>query len=123
MTDIKSNSKTQASLIDVQNIWKDLSDKVSNTPNDLILHSQRTLFCVDNELPEQACAALQDLFVTLKGSGKDLRFRLFNLISPIIDSNDRAYFQQCLANSQNHQPDNPQFEGSVLTDLSKMVNV
>ncbi len=101
-------------------IWEQLSSSISDTPHDLILHTQRILFAVDNELPEQACTALQDLSAVLQSNGRDLRLRMFNLISPLIDETERNYFQASFVNDdQPQQATSRQYDGLVIKDEAK----
>jgi len=46
--------------------FRQLTLQISGTPNDLMLHTQRILLCIDNNLPEYLSGSLQDLFLTLK---------------------------------------------------------
>lgn len=99
-------------------IWRQLTLGIYQSPNNLKLHTQRILFCLDNGLDkglsEYASGALHDLFVTLNDKGIELRHRMFNLASPIMSFVDRAYFQVWLSENTDKNLACYQFSGSVL---------
>ena len=93
--------------------FKQLSLDVSKHPENLKRHAQRVLFCADNSLSEQLCASLQDLFIVLQQNGKDLRLQLVNLVSPILEQQDRQFFQQWLSEGTDKNLECKHFAGSV----------
>lgn len=95
-------------------MWRQLTLSVYHSPNNLKLHTQRILFSLDSNLTEYVSGALHDLFIALNDKGKDLRLRMFNLASPMMSLNDRAYFQQWLSDNTDKDLDCYQFSGSVL---------
>jgi hypothetical protein len=104
-----SNNKS----IKAMPVWRDLSAQIIQSPEELKVHVQRILFCLDNDLSDYSAGALQDLFLVLQEKGIDLRSRMFNLSSPILDYTERTYFQECLKDS-NGLLSNDGYEGSVL---------
>jgi len=99
-------------------IWRQLTLSIYQSPSNLKLHTQRILYCLDNDLhkglSEYASGALYDLFVTLNEKGSELRHRMFNLASPIMSFADRAYFQVWLSENTDKNLACYQFSGSVL---------
>lgn len=114
-TQIDNNSTPQ----DTDLIWRKLTLSVNHSADDLKLHIQRILFCLDNNLSDFSAGALQDLFIALQENGRDLRLRMFNLISPLLDYSERRYFQQSLEASLDNNEGLQVFEcyqGSVLAE-------
>jgi len=104
-------------------IFRQLTLQVSGTPNDLMLHTQRILLCIDNNLPEYLSGSVQDLFLTLKDTGYDLRLKMFNLISPHIEFNERSYLQKWLADGSDKNLECEQFKGSVFRSCHCKANM
>ena len=98
---------------DILAVFKKLSVDVSENPANLKRHTQRVLFCADNSLGELACASLQDLFIVLQENGRDLRLQLVNLVSPLIEQDDRHFFQQWLSDESDRNLKCRNFAGSV----------
>ena len=107
------NVTTQAKK-DIRVIWRQLTLGVHSSPDNLRLHTQRILFCLDNHLSEHISGALHDLFVVLKEKGVDLRQRMFNLASPVMSFADRAYFKVWLSENSDKSLACYQFSGSVI---------
>ncbi len=95
-------------------IWRQLTLGVYSSSDNLKSHTQRILFCLDNDLSEYISGALHDLFVTLGDKGNALRQRMFNLASPVMSFTDRAYFKVWLIESSDESLACYQFSGSVL---------
>lgn len=115
---LKSNRTASSIASDIQKIFKKLSLEVSQNPNNLKLHTQRVLFCAENNLSELASASLQDLFLVLQEKGRDLRVQLVNLASPIIEQEDRLFFQQWLSDDSDENLECRRFAGSVFFSTS-----
>ncbi len=97
-------------------VWRKLTLSVNHSSQDLKLLTQRILFCLDNNLSEFSAGALQDLFLVLKDNGADLRLRMLKLINPLLNYNERKYFQQQIAAERDSSlsQDCQYFSGSVL---------
>lgn len=94
-------------------LWRQLTLIISHSPNNLKLHTQRIMRCLDNSLSEYVSGALYDLFVVLGNKGNGLRLRMFNLASPVMSIDDRAYFQQWLSENTDKNLQCYSFKGSV----------
>ncbi len=98
-------------------IWRQLTLGIYQSPSNLKLHTQRILFCLDNDLDkglsEYISGALYDLFITLNDKGSELRHRMFHLASPVMSFVDRAYFQVWLSENTDKNLACYQFSGSV----------
>ncbi len=112
------NQQTENSTQNSDVVWRKLALSINHSPQNLKLLTQRILFCLDNNLSEFAAGALQDLFIVLQNKGADLRLRMLNLISPLLDYSERKYFQQKLvvesAESSPLLQECQHFMGSVL---------
>ncbi|MEE9444673.1 MAG: hypothetical protein V3V19_03305 [Cocleimonas sp.] len=113
-----THTDNNTEIQDADLIWRKLTLSVNHSADDLKLHTQRILFCLDNNLSDFSAGALQDLFITLQDKGKGLRLRMFNLISPLLDYSERRYFQQSMEGIESND-DLPIFQcyrGSVLAE-------
>jgi hypothetical protein len=54
------------------------------------------MLALDIHLQPYLSGALQDFFITLKNTGRPLKEKMFNLVSPLLDISNRAYFRQWL---------------------------
>jgi len=113
------NQQTENSIQNSDVVWRKLTLSINHSPQDLKLLTQRILFCLDNNLSEFSAGALQDLFIVLQNKGADLRLRMLNLISPLLDYSERKYFQQTLVvesgeSSSSLSQECQHFMGSVL---------
>lgn len=103
-------------------LWRQLNLRLHNKPADLKLHTQRILFCVENEFPEFASAALHDMYIALQESGWKLRLRMFNLVSPIMEYTDRLYFQKWLAENTDVNLKCRKLSGSIFVSKNCLKN-
>jgi len=111
--EININQKDSPKGEDPKVVFKQLSLQIEESPNDLKRHVQRILFCIDSNLTELISGALYDLFVVLDGKGMDLCIRMFGIVSPILDFNNRAYFHQWLSEGTDKNLDCHHFEGAL----------
>ncbi len=96
-------------------IWRSLTLRISQQPQNIKLHTQRLLFALENGLADYASGALQDLFICLKQKGMPLRQRLFSLLSPVMMQSERAYFQRWLADNTDRNLPCYRYPGSVFS--------
>lgn len=103
--------KTDPALLDS---WRRLNLSVKGQPNQFQQHSQRILFALQHKLHQFLPGALQDLFIALGKNGRPLRQRMYSLVVPLIDHNDREYFHEWLAHDTDSTLSCHRFPGSVL---------
>ncbi len=96
-------------------IWRSLTLRISQQPENIKLHTQRLLFALENGLADYVSGALQDLFICLKQKGLPLRQRLFSLLSPVMVQSERAYFQRWLADNTDRNLPCYRYPGSVFS--------
>jgi len=94
--------------------WRRLNLIVKGQPNQFQQHSQRILFALQHNLHHFLPGALQDLFIALGKHGRPLRERMYSLVVPLIDHNDREYFHEWLAHNDDATLECHRFPGSVL---------
>lgn len=94
--------------------WRRLNLSIKGQPVQFQQHSQRILFALENNLQQFLAGALQDLFVALGKNGRALRERMYSLVVPLIDHNDREYFHEWLAQDSDATLECQRFLGSVL---------
>jgi len=96
-------------------IWRSLTLRISQQPENIKLHTQRLLFALENGLADYVSGALQDLFICLKQKGLPLRQRMFSLLSPVMVQSERAYFQRWLADDSDRNLPCYRYPGSVFS--------
>ncbi|MGB1310169.1 MAG: hypothetical protein ACPG47_03115 [Leucothrix sp.] len=94
--------------------WRRLNLSIKGQPNQFQQHSQRILFALQNNLHQFLPGALQDLFIATGHHGRQLRERMYSLVVPLIDHNDREYFHEWLAHNTDATLEGYRFPGSVL---------
>lgn len=94
--------------------WRRLNLSIKGQPNQFQEHSQRILFALEHNLHQFLPGALQDLFIVLGKNGRPLRERMYSLVVPLIDHNDREYFHEWLAHDSDATLACYRFPGSVL---------
>jgi len=94
--------------------WRRLNLSIKGQPKQFQQHSQRILFALQHKLHQFLPGALQDLFIALGKNGRPLRERMYSLVVPLIDHNDREYFHEWLAHDTDSTLDCHRFPGSVL---------
>ena len=120
MTNSRTNLTTRATTSvpndsALMDSWRRLNLIIKGQPNQFQQHSQRILFAIQNDLHQFLPGALQDLFIALGANGRALRERMYSLVVPLIDHNDREYFHEWLAHDGDTTLECHRFLGSVLT--------
>jgi hypothetical protein len=114
-SDALSNNAVNSALLDS---WRRSNLIIKGQPNQFQQHTQRILFAIQNNLHQFLPGALQDLFIALGKHGRPLRERMFSLVIPLIDHNDREYFHEWLAHDSDSTLECYRFPGSVLISQS-----
>lgn len=78
--------------IDPEAAWHFYSHAVQRNPKDLKSHTRRIFFAMQHNNSEFLSGALNDLFITLKGAGKQLRIRLLKASAPYLDKKEIVRF-------------------------------
>ena len=120
VTTSRTNTNATASPSHMENpalldSWRRLNLSVKGQPNQFQRHTQRILFALEHKLYQFLPGALQDLFIALGENGRPLRERMYSLVVPLIDHNDREYFHEWLAHNNDSTLECHRFSGSVLT--------
>jgi hypothetical protein len=120
VTNSRTNPSSQDSAINADDSalfdsWRRLNLIVKGQPNQVQQHTQRILFAIQNNLHQFLPGALQDLFIALGTNGRPLRERMYSLVVPLIDHNDREYFHEWLAHNSDSTLECYRFLGSVLS--------
>lgn len=102
------------------NEWRRLNLNIKGQPDNYKQHSQRILFALQSGLNQYLPGALQDLFIALGDQGAPLRTRMYSLVLPLLDQNDREYFHEWLAHSSDKTLPCYRFPGSVLISTTCM---
>lgn len=106
----------------VLNEWHRLNLQTKGQPENYKQHSQRILFALHSGLSQYLPGTLQDLFIALGEQGAPLRNRMYSLVLPLLDQNDREYFHEWMAHDSDKTLPHYRFPGSVLTSTSAMDN-
>ena len=119
MTISRTNKRNKASSKHAEDpavldSWRRLNLSIKGQPNQFQQHSQRLLFALQYNLHQFLPGALQDLFIALGKKGRPLRERMYSLTVPLIDHNDREYFQEWMAHDSDSTLECHRFPGSVL---------
>ena len=127
MTNSRTNSSSDALLNNPENSalldsWRRSNLIIKGQPNQYQQHSQRILFAIQNKMHQFLPGALQDLFIALGKNGRPLRERMYSLVVPLIDHNDREYFHEWLAHDSDATLQAHRFPGSVLISNSSLPN-
>ena len=118
-SDALSNNAVNSALLDS---WRRLNLIIKGQPNQFQQHSQRILFAIQNDLHQFLPGALQDLFIALGKNGRSLRARMYGLVVPLIDHNDREYFHEWLAHDSDATLECHRFPGAVLRSTTCLPN-
>lgn len=114
-SDVLSNNADNSALLDS---WRRSNLMIKGQPSQFQQHTQRILFAIQNKLHQFLPGALQDLFIALGKNGRPLRERMYSLVVPLIDHNDREYFHEWLAHDSDSTLECHRFPGSVLISQS-----
>ena len=120
MTNSRNKPDTNATSEEVNNAnllneWRRLSLSINGQPDNYKQQSQRILFALESKLNQFLPGALQDLFIALGNNGRPLRERMYSLVLPLLDQNDREYFHEWLAHDSDQTLHCYRFPGAVLT--------
>lgn len=127
MTNSRNTPSNSASTDDVNTTkrldeWRKLNLSIKGQPGNYKQHSQRILFALESGFNQFLPGALQDLFIALGKNGRPLRSRMYTLVLPLIDQNDREYFHEWLAHDSDETLPCYRFPGSVLISTTCMGN-
>lgn len=119
MTNSRNKPDASATSQDVNyanllNEWRRLNLGIKGQPENYQKQSQRILFALESKLYNFLPGALQDLFIALGDKGRPLRERMYSLVLPLLDQNDREYFHEWLAHNSDETLHCYRFPGSVL---------
>ena len=123
MTNSRNKPDATATTQDVDtaklmNEWRRLNLSIKGQPDNYQKQSQRILFALESKLHHFLPGALQDLFIALGEKGRPLRERMYSLVLPLLDQNDREYFHEWLAHDSDKTLYCHRFPGSVLTSTT-----
>ena len=113
MTSFISDSSSSNSQTPLDK-WRYLTLAVSANPPHLPTHTQRIMLALNIHLQPYLSGALQDFFITLKTTGRPLKEKMFNLVSPLLDISNRTYFRQWLEDGTDQHLECRHYPGSVL---------
>ncbi|PID46863.1 MAG: hypothetical protein CSB47_01895 [Proteobacteria bacterium] len=119
MTD-NNTSQREANNPALFNTWRHFNLSIKAQPEDYKQHSQRILFALQSGLNKFLSGALQDLFIASGENAHSLRNRMYKLVLPLLDQNDREYFHEWLAHGSDKTLPCYRFPGAVLTSTTCM---
>lgn len=104
--------------------WRHLTLAIRANPQNLPTHTQRIMLAMNIHLQPYLSGAVQDFFITLKATGRPIKEKMFNLVSPLLDSSNRDYFRQWLAEESDHNLDCIRYAGATLrSDTCKKITL
>jgi len=113
--DSNNNVFDKQKMDDPLGAWRQLTLNIIANPQNIKLHTQRIMLAMDPHLQPYLSGALQDVFITLQAKGRPLKEKLFNLASPLLESNIRSYFKQWLDENSDAMIACVPYPGSVLS--------
>ena len=93
LSDLNASATNTSLSKDPLSMWRQLTLNVKGNPKNLKLHTQRIMLAMDMQVQPFLAGALQDLFLTVQATGRQLREKMLHLVSPLLESKDRIYFK------------------------------
>lgn len=108
-------SEGLSDAIDIGAAWHYYSHLIQRNPKDLKSHTRRIFLAMQHKDAALLSGALQDLFITLKGAGTQLRIRLLKASAPYLKKSDVIYFAKWIKLKSDQESDYRWVDGSVLS--------
>lgn len=121
----KSDNNTSSDEIKYTNMlneWRRLNLNIKGQTGNYKQHTQRIMLALQSGMHQFLPGALQDLFIALGDKGRPLRTRMYTLVLPLLDQNDREYFHEWLAHDSDKTLPCYRFPGSVLISTTCLGN-
>lgn len=101
--------------VDPKDAWHFYSHVIQRNPTDLKSQTRRIFFAMQYDDAKFLSGALYDLFVTLKGAGRQLRIRLLKASAPYLDKKEIIRFVAWIKSENEQDHDFCWISGSMLS--------